>query len=194
MIQIEDKIISRDLFERCFVCDYAACRGVCCVEGDSGAPLSGQEAMTMRRLLPLVTPLLSEEALAVIREKGISYIDVSGEEVTQLVNGKDCVFTPYDEEGRCLCAYEKVYREGKSSFPKPISCHLYPIRVHRYKYSTALNYDRWDICRPALALGERLGIPVYKALKEPIIRAFGAEFYAEMEEVERLLDEAQRNQ
>ncbi len=125
MIQIDDKIISRDLFERCFVCDYEACRGACCVEGDSGAPLSGQEPMIMRRLLPLVTPLLSAEALAIIQEKGISYIDQSGEEVTQLVNGKDCIFTTYDEEGRCLCAYEKIYREGNSSFPKPISCHLY---------------------------------------------------------------------
>lgn len=192
MIQIDDKIISRDLFERCFVCDYEACRGACCVEGDSGAPLSGQEPMIMRRLLPLVTPLLSAEALAIIQEKGISYIDQSGEEVTQLVNGKDCIFTTYDEEGRCLCAYEKIYREGKSSFPKPISCHLYPIRVHRYKYSIALNYDQWDICRPALALGKKLGTPLYKALKEPIVRAFGAEFFAEMEEAARLLEEAHK--
>lgn len=194
MIQIDDKIISRDVFERYFVCDYDICRGACCVEGDSGAPLSSQEPMIMRRLLPLVTPLLSEEALAVIREKGISYIDQSGEEVTQLVHGKDCVFTTYDEQGRCLCAYEKIYREGKSSFPKPISCHLYPIRVHRYKYSIALNYDQWDICKPALSLGKKLGIPLYKALKEPIVRAFGEAFFAEMEEAARLLEEAKKEQ
>ena len=164
MIQIEDKIVSRDILEVQFVCDYEACRGICCVEGDSGAPLEHAEAITMRRLLPQVEPLLSADALEVIRTKGISYIDASGEEVTQLVNGRDCVFTTYDEEGRCLCAFEKIYREGKSTFPKPISCHLYPIRVHKYKYSTALNYDRWEICRPACALGKKLGIPIYKAL------------------------------
>ena len=104
MIQIEDKIVSRDILEVQFVCDYEACRGVCCVEGDSGAPLEHAEAMTMRHLLPLVEPLLSADALAVIHSKGISYTDASGDEVTQLVNGRDCVFTTYDEEGRCLCA------------------------------------------------------------------------------------------
>lgn len=191
MIQIDDKIISRDLFERRFVCDYATCRGVCCVEGDSGAPLEHHEAITMRKLLPLVKPLLSEEALTIIGEKGISYIDASGEEVTQLVNGRDCVFTTYDEEGKCLCAYEKIYRAGGSSFLKPISCHLYPIRVHRYKYSIALNYDKWDICQPAVILGKKLGVPVYKSLKEALVRAFGEDFYRQMEECESLLKEAE---
>ncbi len=189
MIQIEDKIISRDLFEKRFICDYETCQGICCVEGDSGAPLEGQEPMMMRRLLPEVEPLLSEEALAIIKEKGISYIDESGDEVTQIVNGKDCVFTTYDEQGRCLCAFEKLFREGKTSFLKPISCHLYPIRVHRYKYSVALNYDKWDICQCARILGEKKGVPVYKSLKEPIIRAFGASFYEEMEACEALLEE-----
>ena len=133
--------------------------------------------MTMRRLLPLVEPLLSADALEVIHSKGISYIDASGDEVTQLVNGRDCVFTTYDEEGRCLCAFEKIYREGKSTFPKPISCHLYPIRVH---------------CRPACTLGKKLGIPVYKSLKEPLIRAFGEEFFHQLEEAEQLLSEMPR--
>ena len=192
MIQIEDKIVSRDILEVQFVCDYEACRGICCVEGDSGAPLEHTETMTMRRLLPLVEPLLSADALEVILSKGISYIDASGDEVTQLVNGRDCVFTTYDEEGRCLCAFEKIYREGKSTFPKPISCHLYPIRVHKYKYSTALNYDRWEICRPACTLGKKLGLPVYKSLKEPLIRAFGEEFFHQLEEAEQLLSEMPR--
>ncbi len=189
MIQIDDKIISRDVFEKRFVCDYDACRGICCVEGDSGAPLEGQESIIMKRLLPTIEHLLSEEALQVIKEKGISYIDISGEEVTQLVNGKDCVFTTYDDEGRCLCAFEKMYREGRSSFLKPISCHLYPIRVHRYKYSVALNYDKWDICQCARVLGHKLGVPVYKSLKEPIIRAFGENFYSELEACEKYLNQ-----
>lgn len=191
MIQIDDKLISLDLFEQYFLCDYNACRGICCVEGESGAPIERDEALTMRHLLPLVKPLLSAQALEIIEKKDISYIDSSGEEVTQLVNGKDCVFTTYDEQGRCLCAFEKIYRKGKSHFPKPISCHLYPIRVHRYKYTTALNYDRWDICVPACALGKQCKIPVYRALKEPIIRAFGEEFYHQLEEVEALLKKQQ---
>ncbi|MCI6153946.1 MAG: DUF3109 family protein [Bacteroidales bacterium] len=189
MIQIDDKIISQDLFEVRFVCDYDACRGICCVEGDSGAPVDHTEVMTMRRLLPLVESLLSPEALEVIHDKGISYRDESGEEVTQLVHGRDCVFTTYDAKGRCLCAFEKIYREGKSTFPKPISCHLYPIRIHKYKYSTALNYDRWDICQSACSLGKKLNVPVFRALKEPLIRAFGADFFDQLEEAARLLEE-----
>ena len=129
MIQIEDKIVSQDVFDVLFACDYAACKGACCVEGDSGAPLEPGEAELLRRYLPLVEHLLSPQARAIIAEQGVSYLDEDGDEVTSIVEGKDCVFTTYDEHGNCQCAFEKVYNEGKSDFIKPLSCQL--SRLHR---------------------------------------------------------------
>lgn len=187
MILIGDYIVSRELLTEHFLCDYAACRGICCVEGESGAPITAEEEHRMWQLLPAVKPLLGKSARAVIKREGIAYTDRSGERVTALVNGRQCVFTTFTDEGACLCSFEKLYREGKIDFPKPISCHLYPIRVHHYPHATALNYDRWDICRPACRLGQRKGIAVYRALHEPIIRAFGETFYKELEEADRLL-------
>ena len=122
MIQIEDKIVSQDLFDVLFVCDYDTCKGECCVEGDSGAPLEEGEAEQLRQCLPHVRHLLSPAALKIIEEQGVSYLDEDGDEVTSIVNGRDCVFTTYDEQGRCACALEKVYGEGKTDFIKPISC------------------------------------------------------------------------
>lgn len=159
------------------------------MEGESGAPLAEGESEQCRRLLPEILPLLSEKAKKVIARQGVCYIDPAGEEVTSLVDGRDCVFTTYDSQGRCLCAFEKLYREGRSDFPKPISCHLYPIRVHKTPLMTALNYDRWSICRGAEAHGKAAGLRMYQALKEPIVRAFGQDFYDQLEAARQLLDE-----
>lgn len=187
MICIEDKIVSRDLFCEYFLCHYKKCKGACCIEGESGAPLTKEEVALCQQLLPEVWPLLLPEAQEVIAREGISYIDAAGEEVTNLVGGKNCVFTTYNEEGSCLCAFEKLYREGKIGFLKPISCHLYPIRVHRYPHAIALNYDRWDICRDACINGRRKGVTVYQALREPIERAFGKEFFKQLEACDQLI-------
>ena len=187
MIQIDDKIVSQDLFEVLFVCDYDTCKGECCVEGDSGAPLEPGEAEELRRCLPEVRHLLSPAALEVIEAQGVSYFDEDGDEVTSIVRGRDCAFTTYDEQGRCACALEKVYNEGKTTFIKPISCQLYPVRLTKYPSFTAVNYHKWSICKCALKLGRKLQVPVYKFLRAPLIRAFGEEFYTQLEEVAALL-------
>jgi hypothetical protein len=187
VIQIDDKIVSQDLFEVLFVCDYDTCKGECCVEGDSGAPLEPGEAEELRRCLPEVRHLLSPAALEVIEEQGVSYFDEDGDEVTSIVRGRDCVFTTYDEQGRCACALEKVYNEGKTTFIKPISCQLYPVRLTKYPSFTAVNYHKWSICKCALKLGRKLQVPVYQFLRAPLIRAFGEEFYSQLEEVAALL-------
>lgn len=187
MIQIDDKIVSQDLFEVLFVCDYDTCKGECCVEGDSGAPLEPGEAEELRRCLPEVRHLLSPAALEVIETQGVSYFDEDGDEVTSIVRGRDCVFTTYDEQGRCACALEKVYNEGKTTFIKPISCQLYPVRLTKYPSFTAVNYHKWSICKCALKLGRKLQVPVYQFLRAPLVRAFGEEFYTQLEEVSALL-------
>ena len=187
MIQIDDKIVSQDLFDVLFVCDYDTCKGECCVEGDSGAPLEPGEAEELRRCLPEVRHLLSPAALEVIEEQGVSYFDEDGDEVTSIVRGRDCVFTTYDEQGRCACALEKVYNEGKTTFIKPISCQLYPVRLTKYPSFTAVNYHKWSICKCALKLGRKLQVPVYQFLRVPLVRAFGEEFYTQLEEVAALL-------
>ena len=187
MIQIDDKIVSQDLFEVLFVCDYDTCKGECCVEGDSGAPLEPGEAEELRRCLPEVRHLLSPAALEVIEEQGVSYFDEDGDEVTSIVRGRDCVFTTYDEQGRCACALEKVYNEGKTTFIKPISCQLYPVRLTKYPSFTAVSYHKWSICKCALKLGRKLQVPVYQFLRAPLVRAFGEEFYTQLEEVAALL-------
>lgn len=187
MIEIGDKIVSMDVLEVLFACDYEQCKGICCVEGDSGAPLEPGEADMLRKYLPQVEPLLSPRALEVIREQGVSYIDEEGDEVTSIVGGKDCVFTTYGERGNCLCAYEKMYYEGQIDWIKPLSCQLYPIRLTKYKGFTAVNYHKWSVCKCALKRGKREGVPVYRFLKAPLVRAFGAEWYEQLEEAARLL-------
>lgn len=181
MIQIQDTLVSFDLVERCFICDLSQCKGACCVEGDSGAPLEQSELPILRELVPIVWDDLSPEARAVIEKQGVAYIDEGGDTVTSLVNKQDCVFTCYDSEGVCKCAIEKAYREGKTDFYKPISCHLYPVRIRRYDTFSAVNLDRWSICKAAEILGKKEGVPAYKFLKEPLIRKYGKEWYDYLE-------------
>lgn len=182
MIQIDDTIISLDVIDNYFLCNLTCCKGECCVEGDSGAPLEKEEISDLEKVLPLIWNDLSVEAKAVIEKQGVSYIDSDGDHVTSIVNNKDCVFTYYDKNGICKCAVEKAYREGKTDFYKPISCHLYPIRLTKYPDFTAVNYHRWKICKAAEILGKKEKLPVYKFLKEPLIRKFGENWYKALEE------------
>lgn len=182
MIQVGDTIVSMDCLSEKFCCDLEACKGACCIEGDAGAPLEPDEVAALEEALPAVWPMLSASAQAVIDRQGVAYIDEEGDLVTSIVNGKDCVFTCYDEQGCCFCALEKACRVGASRFYKPVSCHLYPIRLKRIGGCVALNYHRWEVCRMAVEKGRRLGIPVYRFLKEPLVRRFGAAWYAELEE------------
>ena len=181
MIEIDDTIISLDVFKEKFLCNLDACKGECCIEGDAGAPLEEEEVEQLKKVLPVIWEDLSSEAQAVIEKQGVCYKDEDGDLVTSIVNGKDCVFTCYDEKGCCYCAIEKAYREGKVDFYKPVSCHLYPIRVQKYSEFKAVNYHRWSVCKAAVLLGEKEDMPIYKFLKEPLVRKFGEDWYTELE-------------
>ncbi len=180
MILIDDKVVSRDIIEEYFCCDLDACLGECCIEGDAGAPITDEERQNLEAALPVVWDDLTPAAQRIINEKGVSYHDRDGELVTSIVDGRDCVFTTYAPGGKCLCALEKEYREGKLPMVKPISCHLYPIRVSRYAGYTALSYHRWSICKAAEVAGRARGIRIYQAVKDPLIRAFGQKWYDEL--------------
>ena len=186
MLQIKDALVSLDVVERFFLCDLNKCLGECCIEGDAGAPITEEEMETLKRILPDVWDELLPKAQEVIKEKGVAYVDEEGDLVTQILDGKNCVFSCYGENGMCYCAIEKKYREGKVDFYKPISCHLYPLRLTEYAQFTAVNYHRWKICKCAEVLGRKEGVRVYQFLKEPLIRRFGAEWYAELEEACKL--------
>ena len=198
MFQIDDTLVSLDVVERYFLCDLAHCKGQCCVEGDSGAPLEEAELPKLQAVLPLIWDDLSPEAQAIIKKQGVAYIDEEGDLVTSIVNGKDCVFTCYDADGVCKCAIEKAYRAGKTDFYKPVSCHLYPVRITQYRDFQAVNYHRWEVCKAAELLGEREKLPVYRFLKEPLIRKFGEEWYKALDEFaqeweKQRLGETQKN-
>lgn len=189
LLEIKDKIVSTQLFERKFVCDLNACKGACCVEGDAGAPLKFEEIDELEEGLEHILPYMRPEGVAAVEATGVFYIDQENEPATTLVNEKECAFVFFDELGIAKCAVEKAHAEGKIDFKKPISCHLYPIRVKQFDDFTALNYNEWDICNPACACGEKLDVPVYRFLKEPIIRAFGTEFFLELEIVDKEIKE-----
>lgn len=183
MFQIDNTLVSLDVVERCFICDLSKCKGACCIEGDSGAPLLKEEVAELEKALPIVWDDLSPRAQEIIEEQGVSYIDEQGDLVTSIVNGKDCAFTCYDTDGTCKCALEKAFRAGKLSFYKPVSCHLYPIRVAEYDTFSAVNLHRWKICKAAEVLGRKENLPVYKFLKEPLVRRFGEAWYQTLEEI-----------
>lgn len=181
MFQIGNTLVSLDLVERFFCCNLEACLGECCIDGDAGAPLTQEEYDTLKRILPDVWDDLLPQAQATIREHGVGYLDSEGDLVTQIVDGRNCVFSCYAPGGMCICAIEKAYREGLIAFRKPISCYLYPVRVNKLSHGTAVNYHRWKICKAAEVLGRKKGIRAYEFLREPLIERFGQEWYDELE-------------
>lgn len=182
MLQIQDTLVSLDLAEQFFCCDLDKCLGECCIEGDAGAPVADDELQKLRDVVEVVWDDLLPQARERIREKGVAYIDEEGDLVTQIVDGANCVFTTYGEGGKCLCAIEKAYREGRSDFRKPISCYLYPLRLTKYPTFTAVNYHRWKICKCATVLGRAKGLRLYQFMREPLIERFGQEWYDELVE------------
>ncbi len=180
MLQIQDTLVSLDLVERFFHCDYAACKGACCLEGDAGAPLAPGEADKIAAVLPLIKDRLLPGALQEVEENGVSYIDEEGDEVTALVNGSNCAFATLDANGNWLCAIEEAYHKGLTDFQKPVSCHLYPVRLKHYDSFTAVNLHRWKICRAAEVLGRAKGVRAYQFLEGPLRRHFGDEWYDEL--------------
>lgn len=180
MFQIQDTLVSLDLAEEFFCCDLSKCLGACCIEGDAGAPVSPAEVEKIKESLPAIEADMLPRALEEVRRNGVAYTDEEGDLVTTLLDGRNCAFTCYGPGGVCLCALEKARREGRTSWLKPASCALYPLRLTEYPSFTAVNYHRWNICRDAVANGRRLGIRLYQFLEQPLTERFGAEWYAEL--------------
>lgn len=180
MFQIQDTLVSLDLAEEFFCCDLSKCLGACCIEGDAGAPVTPDEVEKIKESLPAIEADMLPRAVEEVRRNGVAYTDEEGDLVTTLLDGRNCAFTCYGPGGVCLCALEKARREGRTSWLKPASCALYPLRLTEYPSFTAVNYHRWSICRDAVANGRRLGIRLYQFLKQPLIERFGAEWYAEL--------------
>lgn len=181
MVEIDNTLISDDVFSKRFLCDLSACKGACCVEGESGAPLEAEEIDKLEEILDDIKPYMRQEGIDRVEETGVFTIDTDGEYVTPLVDDAECAFVTFDNSGIAKCSIEMAHRDGKVDFPKPISCHLYPIRLTELKDFTALNYHYWPVCDPARACGAKLDVKVFKFLREPIIRKFGADYYEKME-------------
>ena len=181
MLDIQGTLVSLDLVERFFCCDLESCLGACCIEGDAGAPITKDEYELLKKILPAVWDDLLPRAQEEIAAHGVAYVDQEGDLVTNIIDGKNCVFTCYEPGGLCSCAIERAYRNGRIAWRKPLSCFLYPVRVKRLTDGTfAVNYDRWKICKCAEVLGRKEGLRVYQFLKEPLIERFGQAWYDEL--------------
>ena len=184
MIELENKLLSLDLFEKKFVCNLNACKGACCIEGDAGAPLEMEEIDILEESLDVIKPYMRQEGIDVIEKQGVFYMDEDNEPVTSLVKNGACAFVYFDKNNSTKCSIEKAHNEGKLNFKKPISCHLYPIRVAKLRNYEAVNFNHWDICSDACKLGTELNVKVYKFLKEPIIRKWGEDFFTELIQID----------
>jgi len=179
MLQIDNTIISLDILEKEFICDISICKGDCCVQGDSGAPLEDDEILYIKENYEKIKPYLTEKGKKAIKKHGVWFTDSEGEKVTTLINNKECAFIVFDN-GIAKCGIELAHNNGDINFLKPISCHLYPIRVKEYSDFFAVNYNTWDICASAVRFGKFKGVKVYEFLKEPLIRKFGEQWYKDL--------------
>jgi len=183
MFQLGKTIISEDIIKKDFLCNLSACKGACCIDGDAGAPLEEEETKIMEAIYPKVKPFLRQEGIDAIEAQGTSITSDLGDLETPLINGADCAYVIFDEKNVALCAIEEAYNQGVIDWKKPVSCHLYPIRIQDYSEFSAVNYDKWEICDDACTLGEELGVPVYKFVKEALIRKYDEDWYTELEKV-----------
>jgi hypothetical protein len=188
MIQIKNTIVSQDILQQSFVCDLSKCKGACCIQGESGAPLKDEETKILENIYPLIKKYISKESQLAIKQKGVYEVDFDGEKVTPLVGKQGrCAYVYFDENNYAKCAIEKAHAEGEINFKKPISCHLYPIRITKYPTFDAINYHKWEVCNEACKLGKELKITVADFLKEPLIREFGEEWFDELKMIETQL-------
>lgn len=186
MFELGNMVVSQEIIKKDFVCNLQACKGGCCVDGNAGAPLEADELGIMEEIYPKVKPYLREEGVAAIEEQGAYVLGDDGEWETPLLNGEECAYVIF-REGIALCGIEAAHREGVIEWKKPISCHLYPIRIKEYTQLTAINYHKWQICSPACDLGSELKVPIYKFVKEALVRKFGEAWYAELEEIAKTI-------
>jgi len=180
MIKVGEVLVSDDIKEKEFLCNLTKCKGACCVEGDFGAPLEPDELRILEEIYPEVKPYLSQKGIGVIEREGAHTIDDDGELCTPIIEGRECVYAVYDEKKILKCGIEQAYNDGKIDFKKPISCHLYPIRITKKKNFEAVNYHKWYVCSDACALGKELQVPLYKFLKDPLTRKYGQGWYEEL--------------
>lgn len=183
MFQLRKTIVSEDIIEKDFVCNLAACKGACCVDGDAGAPLEKSETDILKAIYPKVKPFLRQAGIDAIEQQGTFITTEDGEFETPLIDGADCAYVFFDKKGTALCAIEEAYNQGEIDWKKPVSCHLYPIRVKDYTEFSAVNYHKWHICDDACTLGKELQVPVYKFVKQALVRKFGEDWYMELEKV-----------
>lgn len=191
MLAVDNVLISEEVIERRFVCDLNACKGACCIEGDAGAPLEEEETAILDDIYNDVKPYMDLEGIQAIEKQGKYVVDIDGEYVTPLVSdGGRCAYVIF-EDGIATCTIEKAFRDGKISYQKPISCHLYPIRIQKLPEFEALNYHNWHICRPACKCGAKLDVPVYKFLQGPLTRKYGKPWYTKLEKVAKAWEASQ---
>ncbi len=186
MIEVGNVLVSEELIQEEFVCNLSSCKGACCVEGDAGAPLAQDELATLAEIYPKIKPFMTAKGIAAVESAGTAVIDEDGDWTTPCVDkNKECAYVTW-ENGITKCAIEKAYEEGVISWQKPISCHLYPIRITSYPEFDLLNYDRWHICQSACSFGKTLKVPVYKFLEKPLSRKYGESWYKELSEAAAL--------
>lgn len=183
MFQLGKTIISEDIIQKDFVCNLSACKGACCIDGDAGAPLEKSETNILQEIYPHVKPFLRDEGIQAIEQQGVYITTENGDFETPLIDGEDCAYVIFDENKTALCAIEEAYNQGEIDWKKPLSCHLYPIRIKEYSEFSAVNYEKWEICDDACSLGKELQVPVYKFVKDALIRKFGKDWYDELEKV-----------
>lgn len=183
MFQLGKSIVSEDLIEKEFVCNLGACKGECCIAGEAGAPLSKEETKILTNIYPQVKPFLRKEGIKSIESQGAFITNHMEELETPLVKGKECAYMTFTENGTASCGIEDAYNAGAVNFKKPISCHLYPVRVQEYSEFSAVNYHKWPICNDACTLGTSLKIPVYKFVKDALIRKFGENWFIALEKI-----------
>ena len=183
MFQIGKTIVSEEIIENDFVCNLNACKGTCCIDGEAGAPVEDGETEILVDIYKDVKPFLRAEGIAAIEAQGAFVKGEDGEWETPLVHKSECAYVIFSANGTAKCGIEEAYNQGVVSWKKPISCHLYPIRVREYTELTAVNYHKWEICDPACSLGTELQVPIYKFVKEALVRKFGTAWYDELEEV-----------
>lgn len=183
MINVNGVLLSDELIEQYFCCDMEKCMGACCIEGDMGAPLDPLEISDLDENYPVFKKYMTEEGIRKIEDEGTFDYDTEGSFVTPLLSDESCAYVYYDSNGVVKCAIEKAYQQGEIDFPKPVSCHLYPIRIKQLPDYEALNYHHWLVCIPACHKGREQGIPVYRFLKEPLIRKYGPQWYEDLEKI-----------